>query len=942
MRRLFCFCALLLWVATAVAQHADEVAAHYDKQYRELYKDYLADTTDVKAMLALSTFYSDEKNPMHSFALAVKYANKAESTYYTMVDRNDNPRAVRRLIKYGITIETAQARRQAALLQAGHYVVMSRSISEEELDAMLRDCGNSPAMRRLIEKKRVILHCDEAQKENTMAGYKAFIEKYPNTAEAYDCQVVMGKLAVSLFARAASGREVDSLMAPYKDIVTVQHAARERKSELAFDTVRQYGSPAQLQNFLSQYPYTGCYLEALDEIDVVRSQQLTAIDDPDSLLLFIRQNETTPLSDKALAKLRSKIIVDNDARAAQLYFDNFPNDMEYMGLFQVYYKRYAIEGNRNVLDNFAQRFPQFPYPKLLHRDRMLCASADSLDLLQPFVESDYANYLTYVYNMAGKDIAFVAVQRTLQPYIERKNWNAMVQRMADFQPTFELHGSDLVQRLYDLVDAPTDTRKVVAAESVPAYDMLHPCMTADGAHLYYTRRSEGKSSVHVAGRAHSKKYKWASLGDVTVVGSNEGDYLFYGLYDNDSRMLLGYKGDIWTAAKVSATVWRLEERLPAPVNTDYNDFDPFMLADGSGILIASDRPYGQNLQTSGTYFHGDTAMASDLYYIPRTGTGWGPAVNLGVAVNSIYCERSPLLSNDLKTLYFVTDGQAGMGYGDICFATRKDVNDWTSWQAAENYGKEVNSGKDEEGLSFTPDGAQLLFASNRGKYYGCYTVAAVEGMATAPAMTAIVGTGACRLKVVEPHNHLLLAETTAADDTAHCLLYDTKQYLVIPQDITDYSLFVPSATVCGGRPVQLQGYVPIAVIQPVASPAVSDSVAGSDSVLLPREAKELPLPAITFEADGLTLTPEAEEELRNVAAFLRRNRTVRASFALRVAGQDDAVCYEMGRRRCAIVHRWLTQQGVKSDRVEVSNYGRLTAQNGSVELLLTLHTKSRR
>ncbi len=942
MKRFLWFCLLWGLVATAVAQQSDEVAAFYGKRYQELYKHYLADTMDVKAMLELSSFYSDEKNPMHSFALAVKYANKAEKTYYNMVKVGDNPRAVRRLIKSGITVETAQARRQAAILQVGRYIAMSRSITEAELDALLRDCGDSPAMRRLVEKKRIIIHCDKAQKENTMEGYKAFIEKYPNTTEAYDCQVVMGKMAVSLFARATSGREVDSLMAPYKDIATVQHAARERKSDLAFDTVRQYGSPAQLQAFLSKYPYTGRYIEALDEMDAVAAQQLQHISDPDSLLLFIRQNEVSSICEEALKKLRAMIIENNDARAAKLYFDNFPNDMEYMGLFQIYYERYAAEGNRNVLDNFAQRYPQFPYPKQLAMDLAKSASVDSMNFLQPFVEADYAQYLTYVYNIAGKNMAYVAVQRTLQPAMARKNWNAVVQRLAEFQPTFELNGSDLIDRLYEIVDAPTDTRKVVAAESVPGYDMLHPCMTADGQYLYYTRREEGKSKAHVASRTHGKNYKWASLGDIEVAGGNEGDYLFYGLYDNDNRMLLGYNGDIWTAVKESPVVWRIEERLPAPVNTEYNDCDPFMLADGSGMLIASDRPYGQNMQTSGAYFHGDTAMAGDIYYIPRTGTGWGAAVNLGAAVNSIYCERSPLLSPDLKTLYFVSDGHAGMGYGDIYYATRTDVNDWTSWQEAENYGKEVNSGKQETGLSFMPDGKQLLFASNRGNHYGCYTVAAVEGMTAAPVVTAVSSTVPCRLKVVEPSNHLLLAETKAEGDTAHCLLYSTKQYLIVPQDIMDYTLYVPSVVAEGGKPVQLQGYRPLAASEVVVQNVVTDSAAPTDMVAQPKAAKELPLPAVTFERDGLTLTREAEEELRNIVAFLQHNPNVQAAFSLHVDGDDDAACYELGRRRSAILHRWMVQHGVSATCVTVTNYGRRTAKKSSAALCITMEAAAGR
>ena len=58
----------------------------------------------------------------------------------------------------------------------------------------------------------------------------------------------------------------------------------------------------------------------------------------------------------------------------------------------------------------------------------------------------------------------------------------------------------------------------------------------------------------------------------------------------------------------------------------------FRVENGTGMLLASDRPNGQNLQPSGALFHGDTALATDLYFIPYTQNGWGAAVNLGVTV----------------------------------------------------------------------------------------------------------------------------------------------------------------------------------------------------------------------------------------------------------------------------------------------------------------------
>lgn len=83
-------------------------------------------------------------------------------------------------------------------------------------------------------------------------------------------------------------------------------------------------------------------------------------------------------------------------------------------------------------------------------------------------------------------------------------------------------------------------------------------------------------------------------------------------------------------------------RLPAPVNSDSLDYDPFIAADGSFLIFSSRRPGG----------HGE----GDLYVSFRGPDGsWGEPVNLGPQVNSPAEENRPSVTLDGKYFFFTSD-----------------------------------------------------------------------------------------------------------------------------------------------------------------------------------------------------------------------------------------------------------------------------------------------
>ncbi len=126
--------------------------------------------------------------------------------------------------------------------------------------------------------------------------------------------------------------------------------------------------------------------------------------------------------------------------------------------------------------------------------------------------------------------------------------------------------------------------------------------------------------------------------------------------------------------------------------------------DGLEMYITSDRPGGQ-----GSY---------DVWVLKRGSKdeGWGPAQNLGPAVNSSKNEGGLSISADGLTLYFESARTGGLGGYDLYMATRTTKDD--PWGPAINLGPKVNSSSLDGGPSLSPDGLELYFVSSRPGGYG--------------------------------------------------------------------------------------------------------------------------------------------------------------------------------------------------------------------------------
>ena len=110
---------------------------------------------------------------------------------------------------------------------------------------------------------------------------------------------------------------------------------------------------------------------------------------------------------------------------------------------------------------------------------------------------------------------------------------------------------------------------------------------------------------------------------------------------------------------------------------------------------------------------------ADIFVAPAVGTGFGRPVSIGAPINSPAFESAAALSPDGRLLVFQREGAAdGVGKEDLYVALRTE----RGWGEPRLLGGGISTTANESFPSFTPDGASLVFSSDRGGNWSIYVV----------------------------------------------------------------------------------------------------------------------------------------------------------------------------------------------------------------------------
>jgi outer membrane protein OmpA-like peptidoglycan-associated protein len=190
-----------------------------------------------------------------------------------------------------------------------------------------------------------------------------------------------------------------------------------------------------------------------------------------------------------------------------------------------------------------------------------------------------------------------------------------------------------------------------------------------------------------------------------------GSLFFTSRRPNPKR--LNYGDDVYRTSHIGKD-WEKPEYLSDQVNTPESQGSISISADGRNLYVAlCSQPDGFG--------------KCDIYVAEwnEKGTEWTKARNLNNPegkdlrgtkivdnfdhINTTYWESQPSISNDGRTLYFVSDRPGGFGGTDIWMSRKSDDG---TWGAPINLGPDVNTKGDERTPSISFDNRTLYFSSD--------------------------------------------------------------------------------------------------------------------------------------------------------------------------------------------------------------------------------------
>jgi outer membrane protein OmpA-like peptidoglycan-associated protein len=466
-----------------------------------------------------------------------------------------------------------------------------------------------------------------------------------------------------------------------------------------------------------------------------------------------------------------------------------------------------------------------------------------------------------------------------------------------------------------------------------------PVISADESILVFTSRRAGSTGgvLDETNRLHEDIYisynkngtwtKPENIGrtintdghDASIALSPDGSQVF--IYKDDNA------GDIFSS-KFDGEKWSKPEGLGKNVNTKDSEKSVSMTADGRTIYFTSNREGG---------FGG-----FDVYMSKKDKKGkWGEAVNVGKPINTEYDEDAPFIHPDGRTLYFSSEGHAGMGMFDIYKSSLQDNGGWSQPQ---NMGYPINTADDDIYFVLSADNRHGYYSSEREGGLGemdIYLISMPKPEVLAEVnskdVTIASNTEPAKKKMsmvakVESFNPITILKGTVRDAMtkealeADLEVVDNEKNEIISELKTNkatgtYLVVLPSGKNYGIR-VQRQDYLFHSENFDIPQSANYQEIVKDVELKKVKIGTKIVLRNIFFDFDKATIRPESSLELERLYQLLVDIPTLK----IEVSGHTDnkgSAEYnkELSGKRAQSVVDFLISKGIKADRLKSAGYG---------------------
>jgi outer membrane protein OmpA-like peptidoglycan-associated protein/tetratricopeptide (TPR) repeat protein len=367
----------------------------------------------------------------------------------------------------------------------------------------------------------------------------------------------------------------------------------------------------------------------------------------------------------------------------------------------------------------------------------------------------------------------------------------------------------------------------------------------------------------------------------------------------DGQQLFMYRNEDIYFSKLEGSKWSLPQKMPPAINNPKSrESSASINSDEKILFFSSDRPGGLG--------------GLDIYVTKKLpNKQWGPAKNLGPAINTPFDDDAPFIHPDGKTLYFSSKGHNSMGGFDI-FTIQYDSGA-DSLNNLANAGYPINTADDDIFFVWSADGTRAYFSSLRsGDNYGEKDIYVLNRPKTNISLIVLKG------KVFSKDNGRPLASTlTVTDNEINKVIgvYYSNSYT------GKYTLLLPPGKNYG---ISVEADKHLNRSENVDIPYKEEYFEiVKDIVMEPLQTGSLTvLNNVFFDFGKSDLKKESTGELERVVKLLKENN----SLLIEIAGHTDNIGNEndnhiLSENRVFSVINYIVSQGIDSKRLCGKGYG---------------------
>ena len=456
-----------------------------------------------------------------------------------------------------------------------------------------------------------------------------------------------------------------------------------------------------------------------------------------------------------------------------------------------------------------------------------------------------------------------------------------------------------------------DTKENLGIHINSEYTETKPVISGDGQILYFCRQNypdniRGKQDAQDIYYSRLTEGAWSPAKNIGwPLNDGHPNGICSVSPDGNSVLLIneylsgGYVKPGASVSHLSGSTWSFPKKLNIENFYNFSPYvDYFMASDNKVLFMSIQRRHG----------YGD----QDIYVSFERAGNWTEPVNLGKTINTPGADFAPFLAADGKTLYFASEGHAGLGGSDIFYSRRLDET-WTNWSQPVNLGPKVNSKTWDAYYSVSAKGDYAYFVSKNESNGSkdLYRIRLPEKIKP-DAVVLVKG------KVLNASTNQPLSASVVFKPT-----YTSIEHGLARSDPQNgsYKIVLPKGESYDYQ-ARVEGYLSLSKSIDLTNANTYNELE-EDLYLVPLTAgQKIPLHNIFFVRSQAELLSQSHYELDKLVSILKEY----PSLKIELGGHTDnlgqsSLNFDLSLRRVDTVKEYLVSKGIAPERLHTKGYG---------------------